>query len=46
VRFVEVPECAENCKDEVLIRNRNKLYDFMKKKGLVNSVVSKPVKFR
>jgi hypothetical protein len=29
-----------------MIRNRNKLYDYMKKKGLVGSVINKPVKFR
>ena len=46
MKFVEVPDCAENTKDEVMIRNRNRLYDYMKKKGLVSSVINKPVKFR
>lgn len=29
-----------------MIKNRNKLYDLMKKKGFMNSNLSKPFKFR
>jgi hypothetical protein len=46
VTFVEVPNLDEEKQTQLMIRNRGKLYDLMKRKGLVSSITNKPTKYR